>query len=331
MIRFARCLWCRTGVWLDHEDKNECVERRDLVEVAPVQIFAVEKVREVLKQADDDAAKHCAADAVEPAEDRGWEHLDAVSRKAGRHAVDHGDNDARHRGDGGGNRPRHREHAFHRDAERLRNLLVERCRAHRKAVFRDFEEPRHASHHRQRNREAEDVDGLHLQPEDIHEFGLEDLRERLQVGAEDPFHQRREHCGQRDRHHDDGDDRFADHRAQDHKLDRDAEQEHEDQCDRHADPERHLILGEQEPADPSTDQQQFSLREIDHLRGLVDKHERHRDHAVERADNKAVNEKLDEELGVHEASRDADLDIVAGAASFPLSLWEKVASRSEAG
>lgn len=41
------------------------------------------------------------------------------------------------------------------------------------------------------------------------------------------------------------------------------------------------------------------MREIDDLRRLVDQHERHRDHAVERADDEAVDQELDEEGAVH--------------------------------
>jgi hypothetical protein len=44
------------AVWLDHQDDDERIERRDLVEIAPVQIFAVEKMREVFQEPDDDAA-----------------------------------------------------------------------------------------------------------------------------------------------------------------------------------------------------------------------------------------------------------------------------------
>ena len=58
-------------------------------------------------------------------------------------------------------------------------------------------------------------------------------------------------------------------------------------------------LVEQRPAHPGADQQQFALREVHDLRGLVDQHERHRDHAIERADHEAVDQKLDQELGVH--------------------------------
>ena len=52
-----------------------------------------------------------------------------------------------------------------------------------------------------------------------------------------------------------------------------------------------------DPAHPGADQQQFALREVHDLRRLVDQHERHRDHAIERADHEAVDEELDEELG----------------------------------
>src|SRR5207237_10896425 len=72
--------------------------------------------------------------------------------------------------------------------------------------------------------------------------------------------------------------------------------------DRHAQVERHLILGEQPPAYPCADQQQLALREVHHLRRLVDQHERHRDHAIERADHEAVDQELDQELGVHAAA-----------------------------
>jgi hypothetical protein len=53
------------------------------------------------------------------------------------------------------------------------------------------------------------------------------------------------------------------------------------------------------PSTPSADQQQLTLREVDDLRRLVDQHERHRDHAIERADHEAVDQELDEEGGVH--------------------------------
>src|SRR6266550_9180993 len=76
------------AVRLDHQDDDQRIERRDLIEIAPVQIFAVEKVREVFQQADDDAAEHGTADAVETTEDRRRKYLDAVSRQARRDAVD---------------------------------------------------------------------------------------------------------------------------------------------------------------------------------------------------------------------------------------------------
>ena len=60
-----------------------------------------------------------------------------------------------------------------------------------------------------------------------------------------------------------------------------------------------LIFGEQRPAHPGADQQQFALREVDDLGRLVDQHERHRDHAIERADHEAVDQKLDQEREVH--------------------------------
>ncbi len=229
-------------------------------------------------------------------------HLDAVGGQARRHAVDDGDHDAGHRRDRRRDRPGHREHALDGNAERLRHLLVERGGAHRKAVFRGAEEPGHADHHRDRHHEAHDIDGLDLQAEQADRLALEHARERLRVDAEDPFQRGLEHGGQADRHHDDGDDRLADHRPQDQDLDRDAEDEHEHQRHRHADPERHLVFGEQRPAHPGADQQQFALREIDDLRRLVDQHERHRDHAIERADHEAVDEELDQECGVHSAA-----------------------------
>src|SRR5213079_3127278 len=107
------------------------------------------------------------------------------------------------------------------------------------------------------------------------------------------------HRRQPDGHHDHRNDRLADHWAQDHDLNRDAEYEHEDERQRHADPERHFIFGEQRPAHPGADQQQLALREIHYLRGLVDQHERHRDHAIQRADHQTVDQKLDQELDVH--------------------------------
>src|SRR4029077_1074193 len=93
-----------------------------------------------------------------------------------------------------------------------------------------------------------------------------------------------------------------DHRAKDHDLDRDAEDEHEHQGQRHADPEWQLEFHQERPAYPGADQQQFALREIDDLRRLVDQHERHRDHAIERADHEAVDEELEQELRVHSAA-----------------------------
>src|ERR1700716_2554559 len=75
-------------VGLDHQDDDQRIERRDFVEIAPVQIFTVEKVREIFQQADDDAAEHRAADTVETTEDRRRKHLDAVSRQTSRNAVE---------------------------------------------------------------------------------------------------------------------------------------------------------------------------------------------------------------------------------------------------
>src|ERR1041385_5969939 len=70
------------AVGLDHEDDDQDVERRDLIEIAPVQVLAVDILGDVFKKPDDDAAEHGAADRVEPAEDRGREHLDAVGGEA---------------------------------------------------------------------------------------------------------------------------------------------------------------------------------------------------------------------------------------------------------
>src|SRR4029077_18642183 len=100
-----------------------------------------------------------------------------------------------------------------------------------------------------------------------------------------------------------------DHRAKDHDLDRDAEDEHEHQGQRHADPEWQLEFHQERPAYPGADQQQFALREIDDLRRLVDQHERHRDHAIERADHEAVDDELDEEGDVHTILSDLQLAI----------------------
>src|ERR1041385_1622746 len=88
------------AVGLDHQDDDQDVERRDLVEIAPVQILAVDILGDVLEQPDDDATEHGATDRVEPAEDGRREYLDAVGRKARGNAVDDADHDAGDRGDG---------------------------------------------------------------------------------------------------------------------------------------------------------------------------------------------------------------------------------------
>src|SRR5690606_13249130 len=60
-----------------------------------------------------------------------------------------------------------------------------------------------------------------------------------------------------------------------------------------------LHAGEQPPAGPGPDQQELALREVHDLRRLVDQHEAHRDDAVQRPDDHAVDEQLDKEVGVH--------------------------------
>src|SRR5262249_20317487 len=157
------------------------------------------------------------------------------------------------------------------------------------------EEPGHADHHGERHHQAHDIDSLDLQAKQVHRLAFEYARERLRVDAEHPFQRGLEHRGKADRHHDHRDDRLADHRPQDHHLDRDAEGEHEDQCHGHADPERNLVFRQQRPAYPGADKQQLALREIDDLGGLVDQHKRHRDNAIERADHEAVDQELYEE------------------------------------
>ena len=50
------------AVGFDHQDDDQHIERRDLVKIAPVQIFAVDILGDVFEKPDDDAAEHRAAD-----------------------------------------------------------------------------------------------------------------------------------------------------------------------------------------------------------------------------------------------------------------------------
>ena len=147
--------------------------------------------------------------------------------------------------------------------------------------------------------EAHQIDGLNLEAENVHRLRFEDRWKWLQVRAEDPLHRGLKHGRQPDRDHDHRDDRLADHRAQHDDLERHAEDQHEHQCDRHAEIERQLVFRQQPPANPGADQKELALREVHHLSRLVDQHERHRDDAIERADNEAVGQELDEKLCVH--------------------------------
>src|ERR1700733_3495322 len=70
------------AIGFDHQDEDQHIERRDLVKIAPVQIFAVDILGDVFQEPDDDAAEHGAADRIETAQDRGGKDLDAVSREA---------------------------------------------------------------------------------------------------------------------------------------------------------------------------------------------------------------------------------------------------------
>src|SRR5699024_4543112 len=100
-----------------------------------------------------------------------------------------------------------------------------------------------------------------------------------------------EHHGQADSHHDYGNDGFADHRPQQHHLQQHAENEHEYQRKQKADEKRHAEFHHHGPAHPGADQQELALGEVDDLCRLVDKYETHGHHAVERADDDAVDQK----------------------------------------
>ena len=119
------------------------------------------------------------------------------------------------------------------------------------------------------------------------------------IDAENPLQCSLKHRREPDRHHDHRNNRLSDHRPQDHDLDRNPEHKHENQRQRHADPEWHFVFGKQRPAHPGAHQQQFALCEVDDLGRLVDQHKGHRDHAIQRADHKTVDQELDQELRVH--------------------------------
>src|SRR5690606_10380775 len=79
-------------------------------------------------------------------------------------------------------------------------------------------------------------------------------------------------------------------------------------------PERQPEVHQHGPADPSADEQELALGEVHHLGGLVDQHERHGDHAVEHADDDAVDDQLQQQLPVHRApSALAAATVLAGA------------------
>src|SRR3954449_9082669 len=74
-------------VRLDHQDDDQDVEGRYLVHVSPIEELAVEEVRHVLQQSDDQPAYHSPQNAVQPAQDYCRKDLDAEEGEGGRHAV----------------------------------------------------------------------------------------------------------------------------------------------------------------------------------------------------------------------------------------------------
>src|SRR5207302_10873033 len=85
------------AVGFDHQNDDQHVKRRDLIEIAPVQIFGIDKMGDVFQQADNDAAEHGATNAVEATKNHRREYLDAVGGQPCRYAVDDGND---HSGDG---------------------------------------------------------------------------------------------------------------------------------------------------------------------------------------------------------------------------------------
>ena len=123
---------------------------------------------------------------------------------------------------------------------------------------------------------------------------------RARVGAPDPLHDRAQDAGEAQRHHDHGDDRLADQRAQHQALEGEPEQRREREGEQQRRHHRHVRLGDDGEEDVRAEEEELSLREVQDAARLVDDDEAERDQRVDAADHQAVDHQLEQEL--HQAA-----------------------------
>src|SRR5207248_2928097 len=202
----------------DHEDQHEGDEWRNLLDASAEDGIEI-AAGEVLQDADEEAAEDGPAHAVEAPDDHYWEDLEPEDGERPVHAAAHGgEQHPAEGGDDGSNAPGEREDAPDGDAHGERHLLRGGGGAHGDAGAGVFEEQREGDEEDRDRGRAVQIPPRHRQGADLDRLQREDLVHRPRVGPPDSLHDGAQDAGKSQRHHDDGDDRLADERAQHYPL-----------------------------------------------------------------------------------------------------------------
>src|SRR5262249_24498576 len=193
--------------------------------------------RDILHDAHDKPAYHRAGNRVEPPKDHHGEDLEADQGEVHVHAQEVPPDDTAQGRHDAGHGPREAEVPLHVDPHGHGHLLVIRDRAHGDALARPEEEPTEAQDEDDAQGGAEQLDGRDEQGADYERLVADGQRQRLGPGSEERGAYATQDRGETDGGHDHGDHRTADELAQDHTLEREAEDDHAHEPEHDGEPE----------------------------------------------------------------------------------------------